>query len=343
LLHLLNNLKSLKREYGQNYLSIPNLLNIVGNILDESKLSLYSISFFKEQLRIEKYYLGDQHHDLAITLNRIGEIHMKIDQLSEAAEYFSQVFAILNKNNRKGLLYAQVVYNTGLVKYHNALYDDALELLKLAINEHRIALGDFHLDVAEICMKVGDLQLELGKLQEAMDSYLEALMILRMIHGSMHSKVYLTLYKIGLIHKARGDYGETLNAFYQALDIMRNLEVDEEDASIIIILYEIGTINQCIGNISNAIVAFEETIELLRLKLGEDHICVASVLGQVVNMCTEYGMIKQAKILTDEIQIICSKNNSIEQECSDNDDYIDAVIKTFGHAIDVFHLPAAAA
>ena len=59
----------------------------------------------------------------------------------------------------------------------------------------------------------------------------------------MHSDVHITLYKIGLIHKARGDYGETLNIFYQVLDITRNLKVDEEDVSIIIISYKIGTIN----------------------------------------------------------------------------------------------------
>ena len=69
------------------------------------------------------------------------------------------------------------MYNTGLVKYYSSLCTDALETFKVALNEQRNALRQFYLDVAEICVNFRTLQLEIGKLSEAMDIFLEALMI----------------------------------------------------------------------------------------------------------------------------------------------------------------------
>ena len=57
-LSLLNRLKSLKENFGENHSSMPNLLSGIGNILDEYNLLQYSISFFLEQLRIKKTILG---------------------------------------------------------------------------------------------------------------------------------------------------------------------------------------------------------------------------------------------------------------------------------------------
>jgi len=68
ILSLLNRMKSLKENSGPNHPSMPNLLNHIGNILDESNLLQFSLLFFLEQLRIERYYLGSYHPDLDITL-----------------------------------------------------------------------------------------------------------------------------------------------------------------------------------------------------------------------------------------------------------------------------------
>ena len=333
----LNKLRRLRMQHGKNHPSLPSLLDLIGNILEESNLPQFSILIFEEQLRIEKYYLGTQCNDLAITLNKIGETYIKIDKLKEAEECFSQVFLILKNNNTKGRLYALAMNNAGLVKYYSASHTEAQEMFKLAIKELRVALGDFHLDVAELCLNVADLQLELGNLNVAMDNYLEALMILRLIHGNNHYKVCMTLHKIGFIHKVKDELNESLNAFYQALDVMRNLE--DENASKILILYEIGLVNQCMGDINNALKVFEEIIEILKLKLGVNHIAIASVLGQLVNMCVEHGMTECSKAASKEMQCIFS-NVSVEK---DNDEYADTVIKIFGYAADNFHQCAAAA
>jgi len=98
LISLLQKLKMMKKYHGKNHPSMPDVLNLIGNIIYDHKLPQLAILFFKEQLRIERYYLGSQHQDLASTLNKIGEMHLENHQLSEAEECFTEVILMLKHN-----------------------------------------------------------------------------------------------------------------------------------------------------------------------------------------------------------------------------------------------------
>ena len=118
LLSLLNKMKNFKESHGQNHPSMPNLLNNIGDILEECDLLQYSIIFFIEQLRIEKYYLGFQNPDLASTLHRIGQAHLRNNQIPEAAKYLFEAIRILNNSKQKGHIHGFIIFNLGLVAYH---------------------------------------------------------------------------------------------------------------------------------------------------------------------------------------------------------------------------------
>lgn len=340
-LSLLDRLQQLNKNYGHNHPSMPNLLDLIGKIFYDANLSVFSILFFLEQLRIEIYYLGPQHLGLAPTINRIGEIYMKNDQFSEAEECFSQVFLILKNNNTKGCLYALALYNTGLIKYYNSLYVEAFNIFKVAIKEQRVALGSYHPEVAKMCLHIGDIQARSGKLAAAMNNYLESLMIIRGVHGNMHCIVYKLLYKIGCIHQKQDECAEALNAFNQALHIIKNTH-HTEDMLIIVILHKIGLIYQCLGDINNTITMFQEIIRILKSKVGDKHICIASVLGLLNNIYKECGMINDSKMVSEEMQAIFNIA-SRQPNTNRNSDFTDSMIKIFGYVIDYSPRAAAAA
>ena len=331
ILSLLNRMKSLKENSGLNHPSMPNLLNHIGNILDESNLLQFSLLFFLEQLRIERYYLGSYHPDLAITLCKIGEIHIKNGQFSEAKKSFIGALLIMKNNNIKGRLYALIIYNLGLVKYYQHSYDYAFELFNISVKELRATCGNFHRDVAEIHLKIADLQKEIGKLKDAMDNYLEALIILRMNCGNIHQEVFEVLCKIGFIHKAKDEYHASSNSFNQALDVLRELQ--GENTCMILILYEIGLIHQATGDITNTIKICKEVVELLKLQLGEKHICLVSVLALLCNLYSEHGMTENLKNTNNEIRDICNKASHIPNLLC-NDEFENVVIQIFGYPIE---------
>ena len=340
IISILHKLVCLKKQYGRNHSSMPILLNSIGNSLAENDLSNYSISFFLEQLRIEKHYLGNHHHDLVPTLNRIGEIYIETHEILKAFDYFLESFAILNKSNKKGTIYAQTIYNIGLVQYHQASYDDAFEIFDLAIMEQRYAVRDYHPDVAKILVKVSDFQLEAGKLVDAMDNYSEALMIQKLVNGNMCVKVSDLLIKIGLIHKLKSEYNKSLNALNDALNVVENL-VDATN-SILVVLHEMCLIYQLIGDVQNTVKISKKIIDVITSNLGEKHICVALALALLRNIYIENGMVESSETVSKEIKLLISGTGN-QLHCIGNDKFAMMVIELFGNEIDFIFQAAAAA
>ena len=273
ILQKLNKLKNF-REYFQykDHPSLPKILCEIGSLIAETSQSQLALPFFVEQLRIEKYYLGSTHPDLASVLFSIGQVYEKNDQLVEGKKCFMEAFALLNNHGTKGQLYASLAYNIGLINFRQTSYKDAMEQFDLAITEYYAAYGDFHPAVAEVRMKIGYLQLEIGKLQDAMNNFLEALVILRIVLGNENCKVAQCLYGIGLIHEAKAEFIESLNVLSQALSINENAEDDddEDDTFSLVLLHRIGLIYQSIEDIDKAIKVFENLKNIIKLKFGDE-------------------------------------------------------------------------
>jgi len=274
MIQLLNKLKDF-REYFQpnDHPSLPKMLCEVGNLIADTSMSQLALPFFIEQLRIERYYLGRHHPDLASVYFSIGQVYEKNNQSEEAKKCFMEALALLNNHNRKGQLYASVIYNIGLIHFRQTSYKYAMENFDLAILEHYAAYGNYNPVVAEVRMKIGTLQLEIGKLQDAMNNFLEALVILRMVFGNDHCKVAQCLYGIGLVHEANAEFSESLHVLSQALGINENADDDDDDDDdtfSLVILHRIGLIYQSIEDVDKAIKVFENLKNIIKLKASDD-------------------------------------------------------------------------
>ena len=109
--------------------------------------------------------------------------------------------------------------NISVVKYHQFLHDYVFETFDQAILEQRDSVGEKHPDLAKVLMKASDFQSEAEKLIDAMNNYLDVLIIQRIINGSTYSKVSEMLFKIGSIHREKSNHRFALNAFHQAFGI----------------------------------------------------------------------------------------------------------------------------
>ena len=205
-----------------------------------------------------------------------------------------------------------------MVNCHQCSYGDAFINFDLALTEQRNAIGKCNPGVAEMLAEVIDFQCEAGKLIDAIDKYLEALMIQRFVHGNTHSKVLDVLVKIGFIHKLKYEYKELLNAFHQSLFISENI-VDTDSSITLIILNEICLIYQLMGDAENAINVSRKMIETIKLHLGNRHFCVASALGFFRNIHIENGMIEGSKVVAEEMcTIINNPSNHLHYEFNDD-------------------------
>ena len=339
-IQLLHKLLAYRDHYGHNDPSILVILNDIGKCFEDSHLSPLSIKFYKEQLRIEGLYLGQLHPDLANTLNEIGKVYAKNWQFTKAEEYFGEALHLLKNKRKTGNLLALTLCNLGQAQYHQSLVAKASESFSLASKELINTLGEFHPDVAEMHLKIGKLLMDSGKIDTAMNYFLRALMVTRMVTGDNCSRVSEILYNIGLCHKMNDEYKQAVNSFYQALDILDGQPVAEEP--VILILHQIVITHHRAEDINNAIIVIQKIISVIENKVGERHVCVAVLLGLLYNLCLEQGMMEKANKVVDEINIICvnENGNSTKARCQE---FVEFIIHVFGYAIDEIHPPAAAA
>ena len=328
LIELLIQLQDFRKYYGSNDISLTSILDQLGSNLQKSHLSRFSLYFYKEKIRIEKLYLGPRHPGLAPTLYNIGQVYAQNEQIFEAVQCFAEAFFLLKGSNKKGKLLALILFKLGLIKYESSPID-AMKILHCSIKEQQDFLGEFHPDIAQMYLKVGKLQLKSDMKDNAVNSFLQALMIVRISRGNNNAEIGEILYNIGLYHKDKGEYVEALNSFDQSLDITKHFQCKE---GMIMTLHKMFLIYENSGDIENAINMLQKIIHIVKEKVGENHICVALVLNQLCSLYKKQGMMEKSRRVSKNIGIICCMSRRLIHNSSY--EFINFMIELFGYILE---------
>jgi len=328
LTQLLTRLQDFRKYYGYNDPSITGILDEIGTCLQGSRLSLLSLHFYQEKLRIEKFYLGPHHPDLASTLYDIGQVYVENGQISEATECYIKAFFLLKKSNTDRKLISLILFNLGLIKYESSPVD-AMKIFNRSIIAQQDSVGEFHPDVAEMYLSIGRLQLQSKMRDKAMESFLKALIISRIVYGNNSNRVGEILYQIGLCHKEKSEYILALNSFHQSMEIAKRFE---EIECMIVILHKISLVHRSIGDFNKTITTLQEIIHIIKRKVGEKHVCVAIVLGQLCTLYADKGMIEKSKKAAKKISFICNMSEYANYDSTYK--FINFINKLFGYVLE---------
>lgn len=342
LLRILKKTQILRDMLGYSHVSVANLLNDIGMKLVKHSSFNFALPFFFEQLKIEQLCFGYDHPVLAPTLYYIGKTFLGLNELTEAMEYFEQVLNLTNERKTYGKIYAFALYEIGVINYNHCSYSTATEQFIKAISELKIALGEYHADVAEMIENIGVINLEHGKLNEALNNILEAIMIQRIINGNYHHKVAQLLYQLGEIYELIGGDNEALNAYEQSLAIHNKSCVATEILAIKT-LNKIGEISQSKGDNGKAVSAYEKIHDIVRLKYGEHHIVVLSLRKLIGCLCHENFITKKEIYLFKFSQFELQHLKQSPPEHIIDDEFEETILSLFGKYCDCGPLAAAAA
>merc|ERR1712232_867384 len=200
-------------------------LRRLGNMLVETSSSYLALPLFTEQLRIAKFCLGQHHPDLASILYRIAQIYETCDKLKEAKNYLMDALSLLNKNQRRGKIYALVTYRIGIVNYRQSLYKDAMKHFLEALKIIRMTFGNNHSKVAECLYQVGLIHEARAEDQAALNVFFQALVIMKKIQdGDDDGKelALLLLHRIALVHSSMDDAEKSNDALQSINNIVSN-------------------------------------------------------------------------------------------------------------------------
>jgi serine/threonine protein kinase/tetratricopeptide (TPR) repeat protein len=246
-------------------------------------------SMHQKALALRRTLYGDDHSDIARSLNDLAEATYQQGNYSAAEALQRQALAMRRKLfGDENLEVAQSLNNLAESLRRQGFGDQrklaaAEPLHREALATRRKLLGNENLVVAESLYNLGSLLWRQGKYPEAESAHREALAIRRKLLGAEHPEVAASLDRLGLLLDATGRHEEAEKAHREALAMRRKL-LGSEHPDVAHSLQNLAGALIPQGKVQEAEPLLKEALAIRWARLPADHTDTAQTLESLVNI-----------------------------------------------------------
>ena len=241
--------------------------------------------------------LGNDHPDVAASLNNLGLLYSSQGRYSEAESLYLQALSLW----RQGLGeehpdVATCLNNLAEIYRFQGRYSEAEPLYLQALELRRQVLGKDHPYVAQILNNLAELYRSQGRYSEAEPFYLKALQLYCQVFGKDHPYVAQSLNNLAELYRFQGRYSEAEPLCLKALELRRQV-LGNEHPDVAQSLNNLALLYYSQGRYSEAEPVFLQSLELYRQVLGKDHPDVAYSLNNLAEIYLSQGSYSEAESL----------------------------------------------
>ena len=196
------------------------LFDRLGNFYKSQGLYELAKPWFVKCLHAAKARFGNDHPDVATTLNNLAGLYYAQGCYSEGESLYLHALKLRRRflgNNRPEV--ATTLNNLALLYYAQERYQEAEPLYLEALKLRKRFQRSYSCDVAATLNNLALLYYAQERYQEAEPLYLEALELRKSILGNHHLDVATTLNNLASLYDAQGRYSEAEPLLIQALQV----------------------------------------------------------------------------------------------------------------------------
>ena len=254
-----------------------------------------AIPLAEKVLAIRQRILGNDHPDVAVSLDNLAVLYHTQGRYSEAETLYLQSLEML-----KHLLGEE---HPGVATSLNALallykdqgkYKKAETYFLQALEMRKRLLGEEHPDVAQSLNNLAGLYHSQGSYKEAETYFLQALEMRKRLLGEEHPDVAQSLNNLAGLYHSQGSYKEAETYFLQALEMRKRL-LGEEHPNIAASFNNLAALYESQGRYEEAEDYYLQSLEMLKRLLGEEHPSVAASLHNLAGLYKNQGSYKEAE------------------------------------------------
>jgi tetratricopeptide (TPR) repeat protein len=241
-------------------------------------------------LSVVKTRLGQDHPDVATSLNNLANLYNYQGRYSEAEPLYLQALELY-----KRLLgedhpdVATSLNNLALLYKSQGRYSEAEPLFLQALELRKRLLGEDHPDVATSLNNLANLYDSQGRYSEAEPLYLQALELRKRLLGEDHPDVAQSLNNLAYLYKYQGRYSEAEPLFLQALELRKRL-LGEDHPDVATSLNNLALLYKSQGRYSEAEPLFLQALELAERVLGVSHPNTVTIRKNLANLRDAMGI-----------------------------------------------------
>ncbi|MFN6482312.1 MULTISPECIES: tetratricopeptide repeat protein [unclassified Nostoc] len=270
-----------------------------------------ALPWYQQCLETSKKRLGEEHPDVAESLNNLALLYRSQVRYSEAEPLFIEALTLwrhlLGEEHlgvAKGLNNLAALYNS------QGRYDEAEPLFLQALQLRRRLLGEEHTDVALSLNNLAAVYISQERYSEAEPLLEQALELWRSLLGEEHPYVALNLNNLASLYNSQGKDSKAELLYLQALTLRQRL-LGEEHPDVALSLNNLAFLYNSQGRYDEAKPLLKKALELWRSLLGEDHPNVALSLNNLA--FSYYSQTRYSEAEPLYLQALKLRQNSLEE------------------------------
>ncbi|BAY61764.1 NB-ARC domain-containing protein [Calothrix brevissima NIES-22] len=256
--------------------------------------------WFEQCLEVTKRRLGEEHPDVASSLNNLAALYYYQGRYSEAEPLYVQALQLrrcfLSESH---LDVANSLNNLANLYYTLGSYSKAEPLYVQALSLRRRLLGEKHLYVANSLNNLAELYRSQGRYSEAEPLYVQALSLTQHLLGQEHPVVVTSLNNLANLYYSQGRYSEAEPLYVQALSLTGCL-LGQEHPDVAQSRNNLAELYRFQGRYSEAEPLLLEALSIRRRLLSEEHPDVAQSFNNLAGLYQSQGKYSEAEPLLRE-------------------------------------------
>jgi len=241
--------------------------------------------------------LGDNHPDVATSLNNLAELYYFQGKYDQAEPLYLQALELHKRllgDNHPDV--ATSLNNLAYLYDSQGKYDQAEPLFLQALELHKRLLGDNHPDVATSLNNLAELYDSQGKYDQAEPLYLQALELRQRLLGDNHPDVATSLNNLAYLYRTQGKYDQAEPLYLQALELRQHL-LGDNHPNVATSLNNLARLYDSQGKYDQAEPLYLQALELRQRLLGDNHPDVAASLNNLAYLYYSQGIYERAEPL----------------------------------------------
>ncbi len=253
--------------------------------------------WFEHCLSVARTRLGEEHPDVATTLNNLANLYDSQGRYSEAQALYPQALKLRQRVlGKEHPAVAQSLNNLANLYYSQGRYSEAKPLYVQALELRQRLLGEEHPAVAQSLNNLARLYDSQGRYSEAEPLYVQALKLRQRLLGNEHPDVASTLNNLALLYHSQGRYSEALTLYLEALELRQRL-LGNEHPDVAQSLNNLASLYKSQGRYIEAESLYVQALELRQRLFGQEHPSVATTLHNLASLYKAQGRYIEAELL----------------------------------------------
>jgi tetratricopeptide (TPR) repeat protein len=235
-------------------------------------------------LSIWEHQLGEDHPDVAYSLNNLAQLYKSQGKYSEAEHLFMRSLSISKCQLGEEHPYiVSSLHNLAELYNDQGKYSEAEPLYVRLLSIRERQLGEDHPDVAYSLSGLAVLYKLQGKYSEAEPLFVRSLSIRERQLGEDHPDVATSLNNLAEFYYSQEKYSEAEHLHVRSLEI-RERKLGEDHPDVATSLNNLAALYYSQGKYSEAESLFVRSLSIRKRQLGEDHPDVANSLNNLAEL-----------------------------------------------------------